>query len=46
MFTICVNTDCMQRYKIRITMPKQTGFSKVTNDEVRTVIEENIFQLS
>lgn len=31
--------------KIRITLSKQTGY-KVTNDELRTAIEENIFQLA
>ena len=31
--------------KIRSTLSKQTGFNKVTNDDVRNVIEENIFQL-
>jgi len=30
--------------KIRTTLSKQTGY-KVTNDELRTAIEENIFQL-
>lgn len=32
--------------KIRTTLVKQTGYKKITNDELRQVIEEKIFQLS
>ena len=32
--------------KIRTTLTKQTGFNKVANDDIRNVIEENIFQLT
>ena len=32
--------------KIRTVLTKQTGYKKITNDELRQTIEENIFELS